>query len=465
MPQRPRVPSEKQIPAGEARFVSLGQPNGAGSREDRIHTKFTGSARRLLQASSFHLCFPLGTMMAARVPLTKNQVRGFWAAWAGWALDGMDSFIYALVLVPALQDLLPRSGIAPTTANVGYYGGLLFAVFLIGWGMALLWGPVADRFGRVRTLMLTIVCFSLFTLLSAFSPNVWTLAVLRLFAGVGIGGEWAMGATLVSEEWPEERRTMGAGMMHTGYYFGFFLAALANYFVGSRFGWRWMFVVGGAPTRSSGSCSACSFWVWAGRITRSISFDATGPGVTFVAAPLSADTEITGPSAVKLFVSSSTEDADIFVVLRVFSPAMEEVVFQGAIDPHTPIGQGWLRASHRKLEPALSKPWRPYHTHDERQRLKPGEAVELDVEIWPTSIVAPAGYRIALTIRGKDYEHACSGGKLSNFKNELRGCGPFLHNDPADRPAKLFAGKTTLHAETSRQPFLLLPIIPRKHPV
>ena len=159
----------------------------------------------------------------------------------------MDSFIYALVLVPALQDLLPRSGIAPTTANVGYYGGLLFAVFLIGWGMALLCGPVADRFGRVRTLMLTIVCFSLFTLLSAFSTNIWTLAVLRLLAGIGIGGEWAMGATLVSEEWPEERRTMGAGMMHTGYYFGFFLAALANYFVGSRFGWRWMFVVGGTP--------------------------------------------------------------------------------------------------------------------------------------------------------------------------------------------------------------------------
>ena len=194
-----------------------------------------------------YLRFRRRSMTPTRIPLTSNQVRGFWAAWGGWVLDGMDSFIYALVLVPALRDLLPRSGIPATTANIGYYGGILFALFLVGWGMALLWGPVADRFGRVRTLMLTIICFSLFTLLSAFAANIWTLAALRLLAGIGIGGEWGIGATLISEEWPEERRTMGAGMMHTGYYFGFFLAALANYLVGSRYGWRWMFVVGGVP--------------------------------------------------------------------------------------------------------------------------------------------------------------------------------------------------------------------------
>jgi MFS family permease len=194
-------------------------------------------------------------MQAAGVPkeveaksrLTPNQLRGFWASWGGWALDGMDSFIYALVLVPALREILPKSGIAATEANIGYYGALLFALFLIGWGLALIWGPIADRFGRMRTLMLTVLCFSLFTFLSAASNNFWSLAIFRLFAGMGIGGEWSVGATFVSEEWPEDRRKMGAGLMHTGYYFGFFLAAIANYTVGAHFGWRWMFVVGGTP--------------------------------------------------------------------------------------------------------------------------------------------------------------------------------------------------------------------------
>jgi MFS family permease len=186
-------------------------------------------------------------VVGRRVPLTRNQRRGFWAAWGGWALDGMDSFIYALVLVPALREVLPRSGIPHTVVNVGYYGGLLFALFLVGWGLAFIWGPLADRFGRVRILMLTILCYSLFTFLTALATRVWHLALFRLLAGVGIGGEWSMGGTFVAEEWPEERRKMGAGLMHTGYYFGMFLAALANYLVGSRRGWRVMFALGGAP--------------------------------------------------------------------------------------------------------------------------------------------------------------------------------------------------------------------------
>jgi MFS family permease len=184
---------------------------------------------------------------ARPTPLDKNQVRGFWAAWAGWALDGMDSFIYSLVLAPALIELLPRSGLAATPANIGYYGSVLFALFLIGWGLSMIWGPVADRFGRVRTLMLTILCYSVFTLACAFVTDIWQLAAFRLLAGIGIGGEWSMGGTFVAEVWPEDRRRMGAGYLHTGYYFGFFLAAIANYFIGARYGWRWMFVVGGTP--------------------------------------------------------------------------------------------------------------------------------------------------------------------------------------------------------------------------
>jgi hypothetical protein len=192
-------------------------------------------------------------------------------------------------------------------------------------------------------------------------------------------------------------------------------------------------------------------------------FEAMGDGVTFLTPPLAHETEITGPSAVKLLVSSSTGDADIFAVLRVLSPDLKEVVFQGAIDPHTPVGQGWLRASHRALDKKLSKPYRPYHTHTKSQPLNPGEAVALDIEIWPTSIVVPAGHRIALTIRGRDYAYpGGSGGRLSNFKNELTGCGPFLHDDPRDRPPQIFGGVTGLHFGGAVRPYVLLPIIALK---
>jgi MFS family permease len=184
---------------------------------------------------------------AATERLTSNQIRGFWAAWAGWTLDGMDSFIYALVLVPALRELLPASNLEPTGGNFGFYGGVLFALFLIGWGLAFLWGPIADRFGRVRTLMLTILCYSLFTFLGCIATNIWELGALRLLAGIGIGGEWTLGGVFIAEEWPEHRRVQGAAYMHTGYYFGTFLAALVNYGVGAHYGWRAMFAVGGLP--------------------------------------------------------------------------------------------------------------------------------------------------------------------------------------------------------------------------
>ena len=194
-----------------------------------------------------------------------------------------------------------------------------------------------------------------------------------------------------------------------------------------------------------------------------ISYDPLGEGVTFSTGPLEQETELMGPSALKVFASSETEDLDIFTILRVFDPEGHEVTFQGAIDPHTPIGQGWLRASHRKLDPQRSTEYRPYHTHDERWPLTPGEVVELDIEILPTSLVIPAGYSIALTIQGRDYEYAeHTGAFLSNFKNELLGCGPFLHDDPVDRPTEIFGGRVTLHLGGQRHAWILLPVIPHR---
>jgi MFS family permease len=179
--------------------------------------------------------------------LSRQQITGFWGAWAGWTLDGMDSVIYALVLSPALTELLPKSGYKATPANVGFAGSILFALFLVGWGLSLVWGPISDRFGRSRVLAATIFVYAIFTGAAALSRTVWQLGLFRLLAGIGIGGEWALAATYVAEAWPEDRRKMGAGYLQTGYYAGFFLASALNYTVAARYGWRAMFWCGLTP--------------------------------------------------------------------------------------------------------------------------------------------------------------------------------------------------------------------------
>ena len=184
---------------------------------------------------------------AVHTKLSRQQITGFWGAWAGWTLDGMDSVIYALVLSPALTELLPKSGYKATPGNIGFAGSILFALFLVGWGLSLVWGPLADRFGRTRILAATIFVYAIFTGLSALSQSVWQLALFRLLAGVGIGGEWALAGTYVAEAWPEDRRKMGAGYLQTGYYAGFFLASALNYTVAARYGWRAMFWCGLTP--------------------------------------------------------------------------------------------------------------------------------------------------------------------------------------------------------------------------
>jgi predicted acyl esterase len=191
-----------------------------------------------------------------------------------------------------------------------------------------------------------------------------------------------------------------------------------------------------------------------------LSYDTSGDGLTFSMPPLTEAMEITGPVAAKLWLSSDASDADVFLVLRLFDPADKEITFIGSNDPRTPVAIGWLRASHRKLDPKRTLPYRPWHTHDEQQPLSPGRPVELDVEIWPTSIVVPPGYRLAITVRGKDYEVDGTDIAFPNAPYPMKGVGPFLHIDPDDRPPAVFATRNTLHFAPGQQPYLLLPIIP-----
>lgn len=182
-------------------------------------------------------------------------------------------------------------------------------------------------------------------------------------------------------------------------------------------------------------------------------------GVTFRTVPFAQETEITGPLAAKLYISSSTPDADVFVVLQLFDPQGREVTFPGAVEPRAPIAQGWLRASHRKLDPALSTPYRPYHTHDELQPLVPGRVYELDVEIWPTSIVVPPGYTLALTVQGADFQRQETVPGVGPWGG-FRGSGPFLHDDPWDRRPELYGGRVRVWGGGPTASYLLLPVIP-----
>src|SRR5262249_2772551 len=116
------------------------------------------------------------------------------------------------------------------------------------------------------------------------------------------------------------------------------------------------------------------------------SYQAGGKGATFLTSPFSQETEITGPISCRLSISSSTSDADLFLVVPLWDPSGKEVDFQGALDSHAPVAQGWLRASQRHLDGELSLPWRPYHSHDRIEPLLPGQQYQVDVEIWPTSI-------------------------------------------------------------------------------
>ena len=175
------------------------------------------------------------------------------------------------------------------------------------------------------------------------------------------------------------------------------------------------------------------------------SYSALDGELSFSSAPFDHDVEFTGPMALRVCVSSSTKDLDLFAVLRVFDPEGKECVFIGAHEK-VPAAMGWLRASHRKLDPQKSRPWRPWHTHDEIRKLVPGEVCELDVEIWPGSMVFPKGYRMVLTLQGRDFI--------------VTPPGRLLHNHPQDRDPETFGGTCTIHTGPDHPSFLLMPLIP-----
>jgi hypothetical protein len=189
-------------------------------------------------------------------------------------------------------------------------------------------------------------------------------------------------------------------------------------------------------------------------------YDPAGSAVEFRLAPFTAQTEVTGPLMAKLFVSSDSADADIFVTLRAFRPDGTEITFQGALDAHTPVANGWLRASHRRLDPIRSTPFRPYHTHEVAEPLEPGSVYELDVEIWPTSIVLPPGHWLALSVGGRDYEYQSAAADSTGFAYAGTGVGPFTHTDPDFRPPAVYHAPVTLHTGPDHAGYLLLPVIP-----
>lgn len=173
-----------------------------------------------------------------------TQTKAFIAALLGWTFDGMDGFIYGLVSKPFVTELM---GPGASKADITAKAGLIQAIFLVGWAIGgAVFGRIGDRFGRARTLNLTILTYALFTGLSFFSHTWWQLAIFRFLAALGIGGEWAAGSALVAETLPDKHRQWLSAVLQSGYVSGMILAALTVGALGS-YPPRTVFLVGVIP--------------------------------------------------------------------------------------------------------------------------------------------------------------------------------------------------------------------------
>jgi hypothetical protein len=176
-----------------------------------------------------------------------------------------------------------------------------------------------------------------------------------------------------------------------------------------------------------------------GTFSASTDAGAASSGATFLTAPFKQATEITGPLVLSLWVSSTTRDMDIFVTVRNIALDGQDVLELGQQGQLVPVAKGWLRALQRKLDSARSLPYRPYHCHDERQWLTPGEPVQVLVEIWPTSMVFGKGHRLRLDVQPRD-----------GF-----GSAPYTHYN-----GDYNNGRNTLHVGGRFGSYLFLPVIP-----
>ena len=192
------------------------------------------------------------------------------------------------------------------------------------------------------------------------------------------------------------------------------------------------------------------------------SYAGLGDGLTFTTQPFSQETEFTGPIGVRLWVSSSTADMDIFAALRLIDPQGRDVTFVGNSDPNVPLDLGYLRVSHRAVDRTKSTPYERFHPHVASEPMTPGQLYPVDVEFTePTSIVIPKGYRLALTIQGQDFGY----GPNANIVHaddyalpDAHHSGLFFAAHP-NRSATLYGGTNTVATGGEHQSYLLLPRI------
>ena len=192
--------------------------------------------------------------------ITRYQWTVLFAAWLGWGFDVFDGMLFNYVAPNCIPTLLhlPVGSEAARSATLSWTG-ILTSLLLLGWALGgVLFGYVCDRFGRLRTLMLTMVLYAVGTAACAAATDIWMLIVFRLIASLGIGGEWAAGAAMVAEVMPENRRVEGGALLYTSAPFGLFLATFINYQVAgvwfannTEMSWRYVFLFGLLPAAAA----------------------------------------------------------------------------------------------------------------------------------------------------------------------------------------------------------------------